>query len=482
MILDRSHRVACVPHQPSVLRPQLIPSPAPGWLLWLPGLLAALSIAPCFIGVGPLARVAWADDGSGAGLVERVLQLRDNAAEAPLPDIDAIERGESPSASVSFSVKKKTPESQDSNEAGEPANAGSEERAREIPVRVTRTPNGQTGDSAGLTAFEGAFDDTPAAANVADSDHPDLSKIPELHTVAEGDTLWTLCRRYYQNPWCWPQLWALNPVITNPHWIFPGDTVRLRPADGAPQELLDTSPQAPGPNSRAPLSPAGLRAVGFLTGPDFDAVGRISGSREEKIMLTSGDSVYVEFPEDEPLVAGRSYSVFSMDRDSPVRVDGQIAGYMVRVHGEVLVDQIASERMGRGRLSGISGVVERGYLVSDRVTPFHTVQRKPSAVTVQSQILASFAPINMLYTGNFVVLSQGRAAGLQMGNRAFVVRRGDGYAPLMEGYETLDERFPKEVVAELLLVDVREYASVAWIARAIKEVRVGETAEARRGY
>ena len=72
--------------------------------------------------------------------------------------------------------------------------------------------------------------------------------------------------------------------------------------------------------------------------------------------------------------------------------------------------------------------------------------------------------------------------GLQVGNRIFVVRRGDGYRPIMEGWDAQDASFPKELVAELWVVDVRDKAAVAWVARSSKELRVGEVAELRKGH
>ena len=53
--------------------------------------------------------------------------------------------------------------------------------------------------------------------------------IPELHVVRSGDTLWDICFYYFNDPWQWPKIWSYNPQITNPHWIYPGDLVRLLP-------------------------------------------------------------------------------------------------------------------------------------------------------------------------------------------------------------------------------------------------------------
>src|SRR5262249_18431372 len=55
-----------------------------------------------------------------------------------------------------------------------------------------------------------------------------LSTAPDVHLVRKGDTLWDLCDQYFQNPWQWPTVWSYNSQIQNPHWIYPGDQLRLR--------------------------------------------------------------------------------------------------------------------------------------------------------------------------------------------------------------------------------------------------------------
>ncbi|HEY2734697.1 MAG TPA: LysM peptidoglycan-binding domain-containing protein, partial [Polyangiales bacterium] len=66
----------------------------------------------------------------------------------------------------------------------------------------------------------------------------------ETHTVQEGDTLWDISDRYFGDPWHWPELWSYNPEITNPHWIYPLDQVRLS-ADALDQEqALASAPAA----------------------------------------------------------------------------------------------------------------------------------------------------------------------------------------------------------------------------------------------
>src|SRR6266702_3103461 len=46
---------------------------------------------------------------------------------------------------------------------------------------------------------------------------------PTVYVVKKGDTLWGLSDRFIKDPYYWPNLWANNPIITNPHLIFPGE-------------------------------------------------------------------------------------------------------------------------------------------------------------------------------------------------------------------------------------------------------------------
>ena len=50
---------------------------------------------------------------------------------------------------------------------------------------------------------------------------------PKTYIVEKGDTLWDISTIFLDQPWLWPKLWRLNPEITNPHLIYPGDVLTL---------------------------------------------------------------------------------------------------------------------------------------------------------------------------------------------------------------------------------------------------------------
>lgn len=314
----------------------------------------------------------------------------------------------------------------------------------------------------------------------------------DVHTVKKGDTLWDICKTYFRDPWQWPRVWALNPHITNPHWIFEGDLVRLREAEAPaalpvaaqPAASVEDVPVITVVGRRPPEEKAVLlRRMGLIEAADLAMAGRIDGSREEKIMLAAGDSAYVRFPQKQPLKAGERYTVFTVRRDTPIvsPETGQIVGYIVDLYGDIVVDQVG-DQMARGTLTDLDQPVERGYYVSPVIRQFSRIEPRPATVTMDVRILAAIGRNLMQAPEQFVILGRGKRDGVVVGNRAFVVRRGDGYARKLDDFLAVDARYPREVVGELWVVDVREASSVAWIARATKEISVGEITEMRKGY
>ncbi len=316
---------------------------------------------------------------------------------------------------------------------------------------------------------------------------------PELHVVQKGDTLWSICSKYFGDPWRWPRLWAANPLITNPHWIFPGDILHLGSSGGeAPvpfaggDKAAKDSDRAFSSDRLAALASNAvvLREVGFIEANDLAQAATLSGSREEKMLLTAGDQAYLRFPKERPIRAGERYSIFETDMAHPVLDPdtGKVYGYLVRVRGDIVVDQIAGADMARGTITDVVDTIERGSRVSTAIRQFRRIEPRPSEVNLEARVVAAFTPAQFLAAERFVVLNRGRRDGVQVGNRNFVIRRGDGYRDMLEGWEKNDPRWPKEVVGEIWVIDVRDNVSVAWIARSTKELQVGETTEMRKGY
>ncbi len=131
-----------------------------------------------------------------------------------------------------------------------------------VPDRPPAAPSVVVVSPDGKVTTPGQDKTEPTGTYVRDSgspgaDQPSViqgSAVPELHVVRRGDTLWDICFLYFNDPWQWPKIWSYNPQVTNPHWIYPGDLVRLLPRGMFAQATAQ-------PKSTAAATPAPVDAL-----------------------------------------------------------------------------------------------------------------------------------------------------------------------------------------------------------------------------
>jgi hypothetical protein len=356
------------------------------------------------------------------------------------------------------------------------------------------------------TADSGDGDDNNSADDNTGEPRRDGAegRMPETHVVKKGDTLWSICDSYFHDPWRWPKVWAQNPEITNPHWIFPGQTIKLgaisRSTPGAGVAAAgdraggdEGGPEIDRADNRVRVIRAAgtaafdngmLREVGFVDTHELSFAGTINGSREEKILLASGDQAYVEFSQARPLKAGERFTVYKVDETNPVKEPGSslTIGYIVRMYGDITIDTLTDRPVASATLVNLIEPVERGYRVGPIFKQFKAVAPRKNEISTTARVVAAIQPNLLIAQNMFVVLNRGTRHGVELGNRFTIIRQGDGYRPRMENWNDMDHRFPPDSVAELLIVDVREETAMGWVSQGNREIRIGDVADMQKGY
>lgn len=318
-------------------------------------------------------------------------------------------------------------------------------------------------------------------------------RVPPTHTVHGGDTLWDITEHYYGSAWEWPRIWSYNPEVTNPHWIYPLDQIRLLPPGGEPP------PSSEGVRVVARESRDSgsiyLREQGWLDEDALHTAGEIVGSPTDHMMLATFDQVYVRFDE---LEGGRApEGEFTVFRELPEgtareREPGD-TGTIVRVYGTVRIDEWDPERhTARATIIEALDPIERGFQVADIPRRFDVVAPVPADRDLETEVVASLRPHLLVGTEQIIFVPVGEEEGLRIGNRLFVTRRGDGFRRSLEMDEhrmgsatalpAAPEEWPEEVIAEARVVTLRPHSAGLFITRSTATVENGDPVELRAGY
>lgn len=331
-------------------------------------------------------------------------------------------------------------------------------------------------------------------------------RVPDVYTVERGDTLWGLCDRFYGDPYQWPRVWSYNAQLQNPHWIYPGDELRLRgSSDGAAEAMSEGHFSAP--RSLVPRRTVFLRDQGYLDDFKRDTLGQVVGSREEQALLSDGNRIYMSIKEGVDLEEGMRLTIFKPVR-RPERVSGarRPPGEIVKVLGTVRIDQWdAKRRIARGEIIESIDVIERGALLGNVGRRFDVVPPRKATKDVWARVLTSLYPNVFVAQNQVVFIDRGSEDGIEPGHRLFVVRRGDTWRrslrsasgmardrlrmddPNQVSVETTptprsDDDFPEEIVGELRVLRTRKKSSLALITASDRELEAGDRAVMKQGY
>jgi hypothetical protein len=315
----------------------------------------------------------------------------------------------------------------------------------------------------------------------------DSQVVPDYHVVQQGDTLSGICAYYYGDMYLWPKVWSYNPHITNAHWIFPGDRVRLTdPYDSV------SGPQGEGLRYAKTYDPRQgggqtylLERYAFIDEDELNKSMEIVGGASAAIMMGTLDTAYVGFDEANPPIPGERLSVYRKKQpvyDIKVKgknqkhKKGKRIGWLVEVVGEVYVKRVA-EKSAEAEIVDSVRPVERGNRVGELKTRFTRISPSANEVTTNGLVVETIREHTIAGETMFVIINLGAEDGIRRGNTLDVVQKGDAYTPDHRLHQPYDKGHPRRVLATLLVLQIEGDSALAVVTWSLQEIVIGDHVE-----
>lgn len=264
----------------------------------------------------------------------------------------------------------------------------------------------------------------------------------ELYKVKKGDTLWDICEQYYHDPFLWPKLWQINPQVTNPHWIYPGDVLILKET---PEELIKVT-EKKGPccahkkeKKAITLDARFIEAAGYLlpyqekhSGEIIKAVG------EERTILGKGDKIFVKFTDGITPQVGSTWTIFRISPPVNHPISGKKIGYIHEILGVARITKVYPQ-VAEARIIRSYDVIYKGSYLK----PYQPV--KPVSLSEDSQthlkqrafIVSSRNRVSEIGAPEVVYIDVGENQGVKTGQILKVFRKEKQDLPLLPVGEIL---------------------------------------------
>lgn len=360
-------------------------------------------------------------------------------------------------------------------------------------------------------------------------DPPSPPAEDQVHVVVKGDTLWDLARKFYGDPYLWPQLWERNRYVLDAHWIYPGDPLVIGPQATAAESLdtVDfddpagsnpTTPDSAGtPQETKPVetsegisgvmsgdsaatapSPLGTESDIYCSGfiateeealdisivgsefealsPPLEGVGQargIYGSADTiKYGLATSDIVYLSAGKDRGLEPGKLFSSLVPVRPIKHPTSKQVVGHLYHYTGRIRVLSVQETSAIAEIVATCDPVTVGSFLKPFEPEPIPLARRtvmRPLAYPVPLEKLSD-APTIVATHDDIVAIGQDNVVYIDRG-AAEDVTPGDIF--------TIYRRHPKKqlppvVIGELAVLSVREHFAVAKVIASTQSIYCGD--------
>ena len=319
----------------------------------------------------------------------------------------------------------------------------------------------------------------PCLAGAADQDKP------TIYVIKQGDTLWGLSDRFIKDPMYWPNMWAHNSQITNPHFIYPGQKVRV-----FPDRLEFVPPAVAIQNGLKPATAASVKPVepfqdvaapeksylvrgseGFLLESGLNPSGTIIGINNSRIIAGDDDIVYTDIGRNQGAKGGDKYSIFRKEATISHPATNEIMGVKIVPLGTLQLTDL-EQKSSRAIITKTYKEISPGaYLLPYREDHRRVVTLKMPVRELKGYIIESYSGTSIIAEGDIVYIDLGSSQGAEPGNMLYIVRDVQLDQKLVEGRV---DKLPQELLGALVILETGKKTATALVVKSVDAIYKGD--------
>ncbi|MFA7404163.1 MAG: LysM peptidoglycan-binding domain-containing protein [Pelobacteraceae bacterium] len=306
---------------------------------------------------------------------------------------------------------------------------------------------------------------------------------PAIYTIKQGDTLWGLSERFIKDPNYWPNMWSKNGQVTNPHFIYPGQKVRIFPdrLEFVPKE------QAAAPltqkSANASTVAESLQEVaaeksytlygteGFLAEKDFKPSGLVIGAQHDRIVTGVDDIVYTDIGADQKAGGGDKFSIYRKDVAVKHPQNNEEMGFKMIPLGTLQLTDLEN-KSSRAIITKSTREISPGsFLLPYKENRRREITLKSAKNDLKGYILESYNGVSIIAAGDIVYIDLGSSQGAEAGNMLYIVRDVTIDQRYVEGRI---DKLPQELLGALVILETGNRTATALVVKSIDTIYRGD--------
>jgi hypothetical protein len=308
---------------------------------------------------------------------------------------------------------------------------------------------------------------------------------PTIYVIKQGDTLWGLSERFIKDPKYWPNMWAKNGQITNPHLVYPGQKVRVFPdrLEFLPKETNSAQKKANVASGAVVAKAETLNEVakeqtyavrgseGFILEASAEPSGTIISINNNRNIAGVDDIVYTDIGKERGVKGGEKFSVFRKDGNVSHPVSNEILGAKIIPLGTVQLTDL-EKKTSRAIITKTNQEITPGsYLLPALENKRREIPLKISTRELKGYIVDSYSGVGIIASGDIVYIDLGSNHGAEPGNMLYIVRDVTIDGRSITGYT---EKLPQELLGALVILETGKKTATALVVKSIDAIYKGD--------